>query len=971
MPLPFPFHTHTLKIKSMKKNLIVLLLLSAMPLGLWAQVVSWLPLFPTTDGSVSILFDARQGSAGLVGKSPVFIHIGVVTSGPTGTTWTRTVDNWGTFDARTLMTSLGNNQWLYNIPNVRSFFGIPAGTNGYRLAMVFRDSTGNFTGKTATGGDIFIPLFQNTNLALQFLTPDTRPATADSGVTINFAAATNKLASLQVYVNNNMVLSRNDSQINYALVNAAPGTGWVKITASDGNSLVKDSIAYNIRPPVTVQGLPAGLHNGVNYISDSSVILVLHAPNKTNAFAVGDFSNWQTDNKYFMKQTPDLRKFWIQINHLTPGAEFRYQYFVNGNQTVADAYCEKILDPSNDQYISTATYPEPKAYPNGKTTGIVSVFQTRQPVYSWRHTNFTPPAHTDLIIYECLVRDFTAKANFKTLTDTLPYLKKLGINCLQVMPVGEFEGNNSWGYNPNFHAALDKAYGTRTAFKALVDSAHALGIAVVMDIVNHAMGSSPLAQMYWDGANSRPAANSPFFNAIATHPFNVGCDFNHRSPDTREYIDYVNTYWLKEFHIDGYRFDLSKGFTQTNSGTNVGTWGNYDSTRINNLKRIQNVLKAANPNAYMILEHFAANSEETILANANMMPWGNECYMFNQLTMGYTTNSDISAHSYRQRGWTVPNLVGYMESHDEERMMFNNEQNGAVAGAYRIKDTTTALQRQKAAFVLHLLTPGPKMIYEFGELGFDLALNRCTNGTINNNCRTDPKPAKWNYLQVPARYSLFKTVSALMDLKKKDPSMKSGIFNLSTGTANCRRVWATSPQGNLMAVANFGLTNSTFTPGFPVNGKWYDYFTGDSLNVASAQQTVTLGIGEWHVYTTIKYARPDMTPLGTEPDVEPSFTGSLMAIPNPSEGFTRFRFSLPAAAQAELRISNLLGQTISILNAGSPGNGSNGNTLLPAGENSLVWDGTDAQGKPAAPGIYIAELIAGSNRQSTKVVISR
>ena len=92
--------------------------------------------------------------------------------------------------------------------------------------------------------------------------------------------------------------------------------------------------------------------------------------------------------------------------------------------------------------------------------------------------------------------------------------------------------------------------------------------------------------MYYDKAKDEPTSQSPWFNVEPTHPFNVGYDFNHSSPLVQKMIDSVLNYWTSEFRFDGYRFDLSKGFTQTYTLGNVGLWSSYDQDRINNIKRI-------------------------------------------------------------------------------------------------------------------------------------------------------------------------------------------------------------------------------------------------------------------------------------------------------------------------------------------------------------------------------------------------
>src|SRR5690606_29407461 len=185
-------------------------------------------------------------------------------------------------------------------------------------------------------------------------------------------------------------------------------------------------------------------------------------------------------------------------------------------------------------------------------TGIVSYADLREPILT---TPLSPkPAKTDLIIYELLLRDFLAAHSFDVLADTLDYLARMGVNAVELMPVQEFEGNLSWGYNPSYHMALDKYYGNAESFKAFVEACHARGMAVILDVVyNHAFGQSPLAQLYWDAAQNRPAADNPWLNPVAKHDFNVGYDFNHESPATKTWVKRMLSHWMQAYGIDGFR----------------------------------------------------------------------------------------------------------------------------------------------------------------------------------------------------------------------------------------------------------------------------------------------------------------------------------------------------------------------------------------------------------------------------------
>jgi 1,4-alpha-glucan branching enzyme len=379
-----------------------------------------------------------------------------------------------------------------------------------------------------------------------------------------------------------------------------------------------------------------------------------------------------------------------------------------------------------------------------------------------------------LVVYELLIRDFFANGDrsYDNLIDTISYLKRLGVNAIELMPVMEFNGNEGWGYNPTFMFAPDKYYGSKDRLKAFVDACHQEGIAVILDIaMNHHDVPNPYVMMDFDFTSFKPTAANKWFNVEAKHPFNVFFDMNHESSYTQAYLDTVNYYWLHEFKMDGFRFDLSKGFTQTNNPSNVNAWSAYDASRIALLKRMANSIWEHTPDAYIILEHFAANNEEKELVEyrvdegKGMMVWGNLNHAYNQNTMGFAQDSDISWIYHGTRGWSVPHVVGYMESHDEERNMYKNITFGNSAGSYNVKNISTALNRVKAAEVIFYTIPGPKMLWEFGELGYDQSINRCEDGSISEDCRLSPKPVKWDYLNDNDRERLFQHTADLLRLR--------------------------------------------------------------------------------------------------------------------------------------------------------------------------------------------------------------
>ncbi len=590
----------------------------------------------------------------------------------------------------------------------------------------------------------------------------------------------------------------------------------------------------------TEQKRPSGIRDGINYSSDQTkVTLSLLAPGKEQVYVIGDFNNWQTSDEYLMKK--DGEHFWLTISNLSPQQEYVFQYLIDGNVRVGDPYCEKISDPWDDQYIPESVYPGLIDYPAGKTEGRASVLQTGQTAYDWQTTSYTIPEKEDLVIYELLIRDFTDEGTYQAVRGKLDYLQELGVNAIEFMPFSEFEGNSSWGYNPCYYFAPDKAYGTEEDLKELIDACHQRGMIVIQDMVlNHAYGTNPMVMMYWDQSSSRPAADNPWFNQTSPNTsYSWGYDFNHESSYTKQFVDSVTTYWMTEYKVDGFRFDFTKGFTNT-----PGDGSGYDASRIAILKRIADHVWKVNPEAMVILEHFADNAEEKELTayQDGMLIWGNANYNFNEATMGYHENgkSDFSWASGQTRGFSKPGLVAYMESHDEERLMYKNLTWGASQGSYSVKNLSTALSRNALAAAFFFTLTGPKMIWQFGELGYDIS--------IDENGRTGEKPVKWNYFDEASRKKLFDVYAAMIRLRDQFPVFTSGTETLHL-SGELKSIQLALGDHHITLIGNFGLTQQTMTVPFQHTGVWYEFFSGGTLTAGSSPVTVTLGPGEYRLYS--------------------------------------------------------------------------------------------------------------------------
>jgi pullulanase/glycogen debranching enzyme len=475
-------------------------------------------------------------------------------------------------------------------------------------------------------------------------------------------------------------------------------------------------------------------------------------------------------------------------------------------------------------------------------------------------------------------------------------LDKLGINAIELMPPGEFENNESWGYNPSFHMALDKYYGTPEKFKEFIDSCHGRGIAVIVDMVlNHAFGQSPMVNMYWDAANNRPAANSPWFNAICPHePYCWGYDYDHTRQATKDYIDQVNAFWLQEYNIDGFRFDYTKGFINNANG--------FSTDRINILKRMADSIWSVKQNAYVILEHWCDNAEEKQLAEYGMMLWGNLTHAYNDGTMGFTSTSNISSGIYSARTWTVPHLVTYMESHDEERLMYKNITFGSSSNPqHNTKDEYTALGRMQTAAVIFFSQPGPRMIWQFGELGYDIS--------IDFPCRVCNKPILWNYFAEARRKQLYDVYAAMMHLRNTYSTFTSLSFNYMLSGA-IKRMKLNDPAMNAVVLTNFSVTNQDATPSFHHTGTWYEYFTGDSIVVTDVNAVLNMTPGEYRVYTDVRLEQPEITDAPVSLDELVIEEESILLYPNPGKEEVSVRFTSNSTSAAQVVLVDQLGKTI-------------------------------------------------------------
>ena len=947
----------------MKRFLLILTGLFAMQAG-HAQLLVTQPYFPSDTSSLTITMDATMGNQGLMNyanTSDVYVHVGVITNLSTSSSdWRYVPFTWGTASAQAHAVYLGNNQYQYTISNIRSFFGVPSGETILKVAILFRNGSGTLKQANSDGSDMFVSVYDSSFQSKYILPPFqprylpvVEPIVKSVGDSLPVKYVSSQPGTLQLYFNSTLITSATATDSVLSTVHiTTPGNQQLIATATNGTTTHSDTLQFYVGGATHIAPLPSGVTDGINYLpGDTSVVLALYAPHKRKILVVGDFNNWTQLPAYQMNETPDSNYFWIQISGLTPQTEYAYQYVIDDSITVADYNTEKVLDKNVDPTIPASTYPNLKPFPAQASGTLASIIETGKPAYNWQVTNFQRPAPANLRIYELWLGDFLSTSNWQTLADTLHYLKSLGINAVEVMPFNNFEGSVSWGYNPNFYFAPDKVYGTATALKQFVDACHSQGMAVIMDMVlNHSFGSSPMVQMYFDGKDNIPAANNPWFSQYYTHPYDVGFQFNNSSAATMSFRERVISYWLKNYHIDGYRFDLAKGFTKVNScnadGSVCSDNSAYDSTRINIWNTLYGATQAASPGSYCILEMFAVPAEEAVYANNHMMVWNNMSYNYEQATMGYSSGWDLGGSTAAGIGVAQNGLINYQESHDEERLMYKNEQYGNSSGTYNIKDTATGLARNEMAAAIWSMIPGPKMLWQFGELGYDYSINWCTDGTVNpnGNCRLVPKPARWDYLSDARRKHLHDVYQAMFHLSDSFPALEAPTQVSYSLSGAVKSVVLTTPDINVAVIGNFDVASTSGVLTFPSTGTWYNYLGSDSIQATGAAQSIPLAAGQYKVYISKKLV--DTSTVVPPPQDTSSISG-VRIYPNPvATSNSVIKYTVSASGKVQMAIFSFMGQRIGTFDLGTQSSGTH----------SLTFYQLPFNVKALQDGIYILKL---------------
>jgi len=271
-------------------------------------------------------------------------------------------------------------------------------------------------------------------------------------------------------------------------------------------------------------------------LHESGVAFRVWAPHADAVFVKGSFNDWSPDAHPMAKEGEGY--WYADISSAASGDEYRYR-ILNGDKELLR------LDPYARQVTNSV--------------GNAVVYD---PHFDWEDDNFHLPAVNEMVIYEMHLGTFHDKEDgksdkFEEALQKLDHLQRLGVNVIEVMPLAQFAGELSWGYNPSCVFAVETNYGGPAGFKRFVKAAHRAGMAVILDVVYNHFGPTDLDLWQFDGWSENGLGGIYFYSDWhAETPWgSTRPDYGRK--EVRQFIRDNALMWLEEYHVDGLRLDMT------------------------------------------------------------------------------------------------------------------------------------------------------------------------------------------------------------------------------------------------------------------------------------------------------------------------------------------------------------------------------------------------------------------------------
>ncbi|MEH6709943.1 MAG: alpha-amylase family glycosyl hydrolase [Paraglaciecola polaris] len=469
----------------------------------------------------------------------------------------------------------------------------------------------------------------------------------------------------------------------------------------------------------------------------------LWAPNATNVAICGEFDGWSNEG--------------VNLSKDNDGVWYGCAPELKNNQQ----YQFSITTESGD--ILKRNDPRGRLLTNSAGTSVVY-----DDDYIWPKSEFMLANVEALVIYELHIGTFNCTYNtankpgtFRSAIEKLDYLSELGVNCIEVMPVNEFAGDFSWGYNPAYPFAVEEAYGGPNGLKDLVREAHARNIGVILDVVYNHFGPSDLHLWQFDGWSENEKGGIYFYNDWRSDTPWGDTRPDYGRPQVRQYIFDNAMMWLEEFKLDGLRMDMIP-YMRSVSGTEDPKDCIKEAYGL--LRWINAEIKNRYPHKLVVAEDLHGNDFVTDHHEHNGLgytaQWDADFVhpIRNVLTQPNDDDRDLNLVSKALTRCYSSNAfsrVIYVESHDEVA-------NGSARLAEEIAPGNVdkdyfARQRSVIGVVLTLTAPGIPMLFQGQELLEDLWFD-------------DKDPIDWSRLdKFPQLNQAYKT---LISLRKNSISLQ-------------------------------------------------------------------------------------------------------------------------------------------------------------------------------------------------------
>ncbi|NJL86974.1 MAG: alpha-amylase [Leptolyngbyaceae cyanobacterium SM1_1_3] len=545
----------------------------------------------------------------------------------------------------------------------------------------------------------------------------------------------------------------------------------------------------------------------------NSIEFKLLAPYNKAAALTGSFSDWEE----IPMEKGEGGYFRTQVN-LEDGT-YQYKFRVQSKSWFFE----------DDEWV-TITDPYATDIDNASQNGVVRLKDGERIVdtYAWQHDeNPLPPDH-QLIIYEMHVGDFSGgeddpypRGCYKHVVEKLDYLCELGITAIELMPIKEYPGDYSWGYNPRYFFAPESSYGSTDELKKLIDECHGRGIRVLMDgIYNHSESECPLTQIdhdYW------------YHHSPKDEEYNWGPEFNYEFYDenydrfpARQFSGDAIRFWIEEYHTDGIRFDAAKQI------------GNFDF--LGWVVSQAETWSGPKP-FYNVAEYLPDNPGVTGVDGPMDGVWHYSFY--------FTLRDQLCDDQFdleklkdvldcRRQGYTgAVNVVNFLSNHDHDHLL-------AELGDRQILDDA-AFKRARLGAVLLMTAVGLPMLWmgeEFGEY---------KHKTI------EPNKIDWTLLKNDSNRNLLEYYKGLIALRKQNHALYGENIEFfhedPEGRIFAYTRW--NDEGSRVAVVvNFSdnfLSDYTF-PNFPADGTWHEWTGNYDVEVQDGHLTTDLAEFEAKVY---------------------------------------------------------------------------------------------------------------------------